>query len=65
MTWDHGPDGLIVDLDDGLYAVVRDAPTGGFVAGFIVVSGRIREQDCAPILRARLAYWHRHARKIG
>lgn len=63
-VWDYGPAGLIVNLDEGLYAVVRDAPAGGFVAGFMVVNGRIQQEDCAPILRRHLSYWHRHARKI-
>lgn len=64
MSWDYGAN-LIVDLPDGLYAVVRDAPVGSFVAGFIVVDGRVREQDCAPILRRHLNYWQRQARKIN
>lgn len=65
MPWDHGSNGLITDLDDGLYAVVRDAPVGSFVAAFIVHNGRVRELDCAPILRRHLPYWMRQARRIG
>ncbi len=46
-------------MSDGLYRVV----TRYFVAGFVVRGGRIVE--CAPILRARLAYWRTVATRIA
>ena len=46
-------------LSDGLYRV----ETEHFVAGFVVEGGKVI--DCAPILRARLAYWMTVAVRVG
>ena len=45
-------------LRDGLWAVIGP----GFVAGFVVVDGRVTM--CAPILRKRLDYWVTRARYV-
>lgn len=40
-------------LDDGLYQVTTDR----FVAGFVIRSGHIDYDECAPILWKNLKYW--------
>lgn len=46
-------------MTDGLYRVT----TPYLCAGFVVERGRIVR--CAPILRAKLAYWVRVAERVG
>lgn len=44
-------------VKDGLYRVVHK----NFVAGFVVVDGKVKRSQCAPILRKKLAYWVKSA----
>lgn len=46
-------------MRDGLYRVT----TGYLCAGFVVKRGKIVR--CAPILRAKLAYWTRIAERVS
>lgn len=46
-------------LPDGLYRV----ETPYLCAGFVVERGRVMR--CAPVLRKRLAWWMRVAKRVG
>jgi hypothetical protein len=46
------------ELEDGLYQVSQY----GICAGFEIKNGRVIV--CAPILRRRLAYWMKQAKKV-
>lgn len=47
-------------IKDGLYRVV----TRYLCAGFIIIGGKVKVRDCAPILRKRLAHWMTKAKRI-
>ena len=49
---------FVTDLPDGLYRVVQPF----LCAGFVVEGGRVMR--CAPILRKRLRYWMRFAKRV-
>lgn len=48
-----------MELSDGLYRVT----TSYLCAGFVIEGGQVTL--CAPILRAKLAYWKTIAKKVS
>jgi hypothetical protein len=49
---------VLIDMRDGLWAVVTDE----WAAGFVIEHGRVTM--CAPILRRKLDLWMRRARWV-
>lgn len=54
----------VIDLPNGLYAVIQDDRKPIFCAGFIVRDHLVRKVDCAPIIWRKLAYWAQQARVV-
>jgi len=48
-------------MADGLYR----ATTRYLCAGFVVLGGKVKRGQCAPILRARISYWKTIAVRVA